>query len=74
MYECPKCGANSRVKETRYVDGEVIRLRICLCNKLHHFYTRETVMDYVEGYDKLNKYWKGYRDGNKAGRDNEERK
>lgn len=65
MY-CPKCKGKSFVKDSRVVDGNMIRQRVCKsCN--YHFYTSEIVIGYLDGHDKLCKFYRDKSGRNKIG-------
>lgn len=65
MLICPICGENTKVVDSRVVDGKVVRRRKCVKN--HISYTIETYVDTMIGMEEINNYWKkknGVRDEN----------
>ena len=57
MFNCPICGSKTRIKDGRFIENKFIRCRICHSCE-HRFYTQEILMDYLEGNNELNKYWR----------------
>lgn len=60
---CPYCGGVTRVNESRPVNDQVIRRRVCLSCKTY-FYTGESLLKYDTGYD-LFAAWRKNRKGKK---------
>lgn len=56
---CPKCGEKTCVRDTRSVDGDIIRLRFCK-NCKAKLYTLETPVNYVYGIDKFAQFYREY--------------
>lgn len=46
---CPKCGEKTRVRMSREIDGERVRLNVCECG--NRFYTIEIIVSHSVGYD-----------------------
>ena len=64
---CSKCGRSLTVVDTRYINGMIIRRRVCRsCNRAQ--YSKEIPIDYVEGLNIMNEYHKERRA--KDGRNN----
>lgn len=59
---CPKCNGKTYVDNSRRIDTEVIRVRVCK-NCGYRFCTKEVMIDYNEGIEKINEYYRKWKEG-----------